>query len=200
MTNPYPITEGDIRAQAGGQSFERGYDYYRRGAVSNLIQRGGRLTASVEGSEYEPYQVQVTPTNSGLAEAEYSCPYDRGGFCKHIVATLLFYVHNQSEVEARPELATRLGGLTEVQLRQLILYAADEQPTLIETFEEGIEWVQSTQATPAAGPSAAAIPVDVEAIRRAIRKDFRHAGQSSDYEYDDEAGPAGYSVTPSRYP
>ncbi|MEW5985960.1 MAG: SWIM zinc finger family protein [Chloroflexota bacterium] len=186
MTNIHPLTEGDIRAGASGQSFERGYDYYQRGAVTDLIRRGGRLTASVEGSEYEPYQVQVTLTDGGIAGADCTCPYDWGGYCKHIVATLLFYVHNQTEVEVRPELSTLLAGLNEGQLRQLILDAAEEHPALVETFEEGIERVQSTPPSPAAGSAAAPIPLDVEAIRRAIRKDFRHAGRPDQYDYYDE--------------
>jgi uncharacterized Zn finger protein len=41
------VTQGTIRALATPDSFARGQSYFDDGAVSDLIQRGDRLTAEV---------------------------------------------------------------------------------------------------------------------------------------------------------
>ena len=47
----------------------------------------------MRGSEYEPYRVTITLGPAGIAHTRCTCPYDWGGICKHIVATLLTWVH-----------------------------------------------------------------------------------------------------------
>jgi uncharacterized Zn finger protein len=60
-----PVTQDTIRALATPESFARGRSYFDDGAVSDLIRRGDRLTAAVEGSEFEPYQVSVRLHDGG---------------------------------------------------------------------------------------------------------------------------------------
>jgi uncharacterized Zn finger protein len=69
-----PITEAQIRSAASAESFSRGEDYYRSGAVIDLQQRGDTLLAQVEGSEYEPYEVTIELANGELVEADCTCP------------------------------------------------------------------------------------------------------------------------------
>jgi uncharacterized Zn finger protein len=54
-----PVREETIRALATPESFARGRRYFDDGAVSDLVRRGDRLAADVEGSEFAPYQVSV---------------------------------------------------------------------------------------------------------------------------------------------
>src|SRR5207253_11221121 len=56
MTLP-TYTEATIRAQTSTESFQRGQDYYRRGAVASLVQRDETLEADVWGSDADPYRV-----------------------------------------------------------------------------------------------------------------------------------------------
>jgi len=87
------LTEAAIRQQATAESFRRGQGYHRRGCVVRpgppdvvlLIQRGHEIQAEVEGSQYEPYRVHVACDERGITTATCSCPYDWGGWCKHIV-------------------------------------------------------------------------------------------------------------------
>ena len=95
-SNQPQITEQLIRRFASGESFQRGREYFRSGAVTSLTRRGERLLAEVEGSSYEPYRVDVAFDAGGIASAQCTCPYDWGGACKHIVATLLAYVNQRS--------------------------------------------------------------------------------------------------------
>ncbi|MFO7640607.1 MAG: SWIM zinc finger family protein, partial [Candidatus Competibacteraceae bacterium] len=88
MSIPH-LNETTLRRQATAKSFERGEDYYQCGAVGRPQRRGNTLQAEVEGSEVEPYVVCLTFDDSGVTDADCSCPYDYGGWCKHIVATAL---------------------------------------------------------------------------------------------------------------
>ncbi|MFQ6016281.1 MAG: SWIM zinc finger domain-containing protein, partial [Anaerolineae bacterium] len=92
MTQEPKLTEYTVRHLATDQSFSRGEDYYHSGAVLEVLRRGDMLSAEVEGTSYEPYQVTIRLDGGGVADAECSCPYDWGGYCKHIVAVLLTYV------------------------------------------------------------------------------------------------------------
>ena len=57
------------------QSYDRGEDYYKRGAVREVTRRGDLLRAAVEGSQYEPYQVQIELDETGVVDTSCSCPY-----------------------------------------------------------------------------------------------------------------------------
>ncbi len=113
MAQSLSFTEADVRALASDQSFDRGYLYYRNESVFDVVRRGNIFTAKVEGSDYEPYQIQVILDTSGIDTTMCTCPYDWGGICKHIVATLLVLLHKGDEIETKPEMAALLSGLTE---------------------------------------------------------------------------------------
>ncbi len=186
------FTEADIRARATPQSFDRGFSYYLSGVVYNLVRRGDMLTALVQGSQAEPYHVSITLlADGGIGNATCTCPYDWGGFCKHIVATLLAALHAK-EITVKPDLETLLAGLTEAQLRRILHGLAEDNPGLIEAIEREVEWLTAAPATATPAPVAHRIPVDLAAIRREIGKDLRNAGMVGGgydrYDYwDDEA-------------
>jgi uncharacterized Zn finger protein len=69
-----PITERTIRALATPESFARGRSYFDDSAVSDLVRRGDRLTAEVEGSELAPYRVSIRLHDGGVAEAGAAAP------------------------------------------------------------------------------------------------------------------------------
>ena len=136
---PLPdITEADIARQTTDKVFQRGVDYYEDGAVLSVVRRGGLIQAEVEGSEDEPYLISVTVGPKGVTAAECTCPYGQewGGWCKHIVATLLFCLNNAGEVEERPALKTLLDGLNRNQLQTLVEQVAEGNPQLVEEIAE----------------------------------------------------------------
>jgi len=114
----YQITEDDIRRVLTSRSLSRARSYYRAGRVLNPRLEDGVLRAEVQGSDYYPYDVKVWVEN-GRIMAECTCPYDWGGYCKHIGAVLLAWLHEPdtfagaqprpavaepaAEYEARPE-------------------------------------------------------------------------------------------------
>src|SRR5690349_20313962 len=102
------LTEASIRAHSAQESYSRGRSYYDRGAVTSLALRGNTIEAEVEGSQYTPYRIRATFDQGGITTATCTCPYDWGGWCKHIVAALLACLYQSDKVETRPELATLL--------------------------------------------------------------------------------------------
>jgi uncharacterized Zn finger protein len=164
------FSEAAIRQRATAESFRRGQSYRRRGTVTSLVQRGGVVEAEVEGSQYEPYRVRITFDEGGVTGAGCDCPYDWGGWCKHIVATLLVCLHEPDRIEERPPLDALLADLDQAQLRELLLHLAARHPHVTEEIESRLA---SRQAIPHApqtdAPQARRTPVDPQPIRRQVR-------------------------------
>jgi len=132
--------ERTIRALATPESFARGRSYFDDGAVSDLIRRGNRLTVEVEGSEFAPYEVSIRLHDGGVAEAQCSCPYDWGGYCKHIVAVLLKLADEATCVIERKPIADLLRGLDQAQLIERLEKRAESDPELA-------AWIEAELAT-----------------------------------------------------
>lgn len=68
------LSEASIRRRATAESFNRGQNYYRQGAVISLVQRGNVVQAEVEGSQHEPYRVRATFDKSGVTSIVWIIP------------------------------------------------------------------------------------------------------------------------------
>jgi uncharacterized Zn finger protein len=179
------FSEADIRAGASAQSYSRGVSYHRDGAVLALAQRDNVITAKVTGSDYDPYDVEIHLGATGaIHSAGCSCPYELGGYCKHIVAVLLAVLENSEDIAVHPSVASLLAGLSEAELRQLILNVAQDEPGFADAVEREISLLRTTgdgAVTPTGG--APAPVVDLAAVRRDLRRSFRLATQGGDRGY-----------------
>jgi uncharacterized Zn finger protein len=167
------LSEAAVRRQATAESFRRGESYYRGGAVISLVQRGSVLQAEVEGSQYEPYRVRITFDEGGVAGGDCDCPYDWGGWCKHIVAVLLACLHQPDLVEERSTLDELLAGLDREQLLDLLLHLAARDPYTADEIESQIALSQVTPGESKHGVSPKAAPqrrtsIDPRPIRRQV--------------------------------
>jgi uncharacterized Zn finger protein len=166
------LSEGAIRQQVTAESFRRGQDYYRRGAVLSLVRRGDVLRAEVEGSQYEPYRVRVAFDQGGITEVTCSCPYDWGGWCKHAVAVLLACLRDPKEIEERPALDELLADLDRGQLRDLVLDLAAHDPDLADEIEGRVTLLRSavddTEDTGTGAHTPRRTTVDPQPIRRQV--------------------------------
>jgi uncharacterized Zn finger protein len=135
VTHDLRFTEKQIRGRASEKSFERGERYARQGRVLRLAWRGDRLTALCAGSAPYPYQVSVLLEDGEIAGATCTCPYEWGGDCKHIVATLLTALDAPEEIPERPTLADLLDDLDKDELIHLITGLADAVPGLEDVLE-----------------------------------------------------------------
>lgn len=172
------MDEARIQDHSSPESFRRGEDYYLQGAVLSVTRSGDRLHAEVAGSDFTPYNVWVSLDAAGGTEATCSCPYDWGGWCKHIVAVLLSYARDPERVRDLPALEETLSGLDRERLQELLLALVERDPSLAGVIEGEL----SLPASP--GES----PVNPEAIRRRVRSSIHDAGYPR---YEDYHVPGG---------
>ena len=131
----------------------------------SLVQRGDALQAKVEGGQYQPYRVRVDFDKGGIIGVSCTCPYDWGGWCKHIVAALLVCLHEPETIERRPELEELLAELNREQLQGLLLHLAERDPDLVDEIEAQVALYQPAQEVE---PRPRRATVDPQPIRRAV--------------------------------
>ncbi|MEW8959796.1 MAG: SWIM zinc finger family protein [Moorella sp. (in: firmicutes)] len=153
------LTEAYIRQLAGEQSFKRGMNYYIRGAIREPVRQGALLWGKCDGSQDEPYTVGVMLGENGISEAYCTCP--RGGFCKHIVALLLTYIHEPEIFRDIDSFEAKLASLSKEELVALIMKIIQREPSLLGMLEREV-----------ATPSDA--PVDIASVRRQVWRALRH--------------------------
>ncbi len=161
MTGPAFGKEA-VRALATPEVFDRGLDYRRGGAVSEVIRRGDCLTAEVAGSGDVSYTVTIELYAGGIAARRCSCPYDWGGACKHVVAVLLKYLDAPGAAVERPSLGEMLKGLNREEVTALLMKRAEEDPSLT-------LWIEAELAAGATDPTSGAMrrtAVNPEPIKR----------------------------------
>lgn len=151
------LSEALIQRYCSDESFRRGQEYHRQGCVASLIQRGQELRAEVAGSQFAPYSVRVVFDEAGIIDASCSCPYDWGGLCKHIIATLLASLHEPESVRELPALEDARSGLKREELKYLLL----------KPWQRAI--LPSSKSSSALSASSESSPVNVDAIRRRLR-------------------------------
>ena len=167
-------SDAAIRAHTSADSFQRGQEYHQRGAVAALVQRGALLEADVWGSDVDPYHVQVTVAADGPVAATCTCPYDWGGWCKHIVAALLAARDQPDQIEERLPLPQLLGGLDRDQLQALLLKVAEYEPRIAAVIESQVALLAAEPSPPPSRSSKirslpTRAPVDARALRQQVR-------------------------------
>jgi uncharacterized Zn finger protein len=159
------LTESMIRASASAQSFQRGQEYYEGGAISNTAIQGNVLTGECEGTSAPYYSVRVDLDEGGVAAAYCTCPYEFGGYCKHVVALLLTYLHDPQQFAIRAEPTDLLADLDRDDLAALMTKLLRDRPELY-------DWVEAAISTPASKHKTRKSKhktVDAEVYRRQIR-------------------------------
>ena len=188
-----PLSLESIRQETTTKSFQRGESYYHDDAVMSLFMRGQNLEAKVSGSEYDGYRVTVKLEDNHITSAYCTCPYDYGGWCKHIVATLLAYLHKPNSIEKRLTLEQLLDGLDAEQSRQLVQFLAEDNPELIDQVERFISRIKpvaiaSPQGTFDEHQEIAQVTVNTKfyssKVREILREAVRGCEDGWDYEED----------------
>jgi uncharacterized Zn finger protein len=176
------MTEKTIRDHANPKSFARGKEYFRDGAVSDVIRRGNRVTAEVEGSDL--YEVTVFLDDDDVAEARCTCPYDWDGYCKHVVAVLLTLVHGSDEVTERAPLDDTIRALDRDDLVRLLIKRLESDRGLASWIEAELAARTAREAATSRSEDAKAL-VDTGPIRKHARRvlagRYRRARYSDGY-------------------
>ncbi|MGH2460149.1 MAG: SWIM zinc finger family protein [Chloroflexota bacterium] len=167
------LSEAMIRQYATDESFRRGDEYYRNGAVRSLTRRDSLLQSEVEGNEPEPYGVRITLDEGGIVDAACACAYAWGGWCKHVVATLLVCLHQPERIETRPSIEAILAELDRAQIQTVLLRATERDPSLADVIEREAALARAVDTSVAPNPRPARparqTTVDVRDVRRQVR-------------------------------
>jgi len=163
-----PWNEGNIQRGASEQSYGRGESYFHGGAVTSLVRRGNEIQAQVEGSAFEPYQVSIDFDEGGITRVFCSCPYDWGGWCKHIVAALLACLREPESINERPPLEKLLEEFDQQQLKKLLLNLAAGNTEMVNAIESQLALLQAVPTTETTSRSRQTA-VDPKPIRRQIQ-------------------------------
>jgi uncharacterized Zn finger protein len=186
---PLPVTESLIRDRSTAESFARGQTYYQEGAVGAVVRRGNVVQAEVEGSEPLPYRVTLVFDDQGETTADCTCAYSYGGWCKHIVATLLSILHHPESIEVHKPLLELLGSLDRETLHALLLKLTENDPSFADRVEAQISLLAGTLSTTGdqamdAPPALPAVPIVTAAsVLRDLRSVLRSTGWGRGYDY-----------------
>ena len=124
------ITESAIQSASTATSFARGYELYREGAIFDTFIQGQVLTGKCQGSSAPYYKLHVKIDNGGFKEALCSCPYDWGGYCKHLVALMLIYVYDPDEFVELENVTTLLSSMEKEDLVKLVVKMIGDDPNM----------------------------------------------------------------------
>ncbi|HSG44395.1 MAG TPA: SWIM zinc finger family protein [Anaerolineales bacterium] len=160
MTLPR-ITESMICAGASPESFRRGEQYYREGAISNTTLQGTQLSGECAGTYAPYYRVQVELDEAGIASASCTCLYEYGGYCKHIIALLLAYLHRPKSFTVCKAPDELLADLDRNDLTSILIKLIQERPELYDRIE-------AMTSVPSKSKKKRQKKVDIEVHRRHI--------------------------------
>jgi uncharacterized Zn finger protein len=172
----HSLSEATIRAGATEQSFQRGKALYRDEALSHTIQQGSTLRGRCQGNMRPYYKVKATLDDAGVRDAECECEYDYGGFCKHIVALLLAYVHEPALFESLPDTDATIESLNRDEMAALLKKLAHKH----EDVQHELVRLTRSKTKPAASAGRKNKLVDVQTYRKQIQRIIRDA--SDDYD------------------
>lgn len=132
------ITESALKSLSSPESFARGHELYQSDAVFDTFRQHNILAGKCEGSSAPFYQLRVQLDEGGIQEASCTCPYDWGGYCKHIIALMLTYIHNPDAFIEQKNLKELLGQLDKDALVHLITKMVGKNPDLYSWLQTAI--------------------------------------------------------------
>ena len=166
----FRLTEASIRNRVGEQSFKRGKRYFQQDAIMSPWMQGSVLKAKCWGSMPQPYHVWVQLGANGIDSGECSCPVGDGGYCKHVAALLLMWLHKPDSFQEIEPLDKALKRQEKDDLIVLIRQMITRYPDLEELI---------FLSTP--GGASANAPINPDLIRRQVQNAVKHGDYGHDY-------------------
>lgn len=122
----------EIRGLCTESSFERGLDYFKEDRVKDIEQYKNKVTVYVSGTSN--YKVSIHLGKKDV-DAHCTCPYDWGGYCKHIVATLIKLSKNHGRIKKakkknEQKIDSILDKITPEELKSFLETEFEKDPTL----------------------------------------------------------------------
>jgi uncharacterized Zn finger protein len=138
------LDEATVRDRCPDGVFERGQSYREEDRIRRVDRFGAVITAEVWGSN--PYDVTVELGSESL-DATCSCPDNRGGDCKHIVAVLLDVIADPP-ADQRERVVAALEDVPPEELHAFVHNALARRPELREQFLAQFEASERDRQSP----------------------------------------------------
>lgn len=132
------ITESMLRSASSSEIFARGYDLYQSSAIYDIFQQHNRITGKCKGGSAPYYELRLQLDEGGIREALCTCPFDGGGYCKHIIALGLAYIHDPSDFVEQKDVKTLLSQLNKEDLVNLVHKLVESHPDLYPWVETSV--------------------------------------------------------------
>ncbi|MDQ3257797.1 MAG: SWIM zinc finger family protein, partial [Acidobacteriota bacterium] len=139
---------------------------FRSGAISHPTIRGNTLTGMCEGTGSPFYRVRAEVDGGGIRSAHCACPFEFGGYCKHLVALLLAYARAPQRFAISRTPAELLADLSREQLLTVLVKLLDEQPDLCDRVEL---MIAAPSVSGRQAPTRGRRKIEAEAYRRRVR-------------------------------
>ena len=82
----------------------RGYDYYKKGKVKNIVKTKDGVIATVRGTEEYRVTISFDKKTKEIGTMERTCPYAENDHCKHMAAVLYGIKNDDFPVEQKKEI------------------------------------------------------------------------------------------------
>lgn len=114
------------------KSFKRGEQYYKQGNILSVKTNNDSINAYVLGTQ--KYDITISPY-PGDTNYYCTCPYDYEGYCKHIVAVLLYASKHfdkmiREEIQRRAKRDDAFFGISAKRLKEFLRMMMDENEDL----------------------------------------------------------------------
>ena len=124
------LQDGEIAKRVGSKALRRGWEYFQKGALGQLRRQGKVLSGLCMGTGIHPYRVRVVFNETGIAEADCTCPIGQGGYCKHVAALLIAWRERPQDFLLVEELEPLLAQCTRRELIELVQKLLELRPEL----------------------------------------------------------------------
>lgn len=187
------LTEEIIRSRASDQSYQKGREYFRSGAIYDpswqSTSGGVVLSGQCEGSTAPSYRLRAELDAGGVRSASCTCPYDWGGDCKHIVALLLMYLHKREDFSEHQGVSDLLADMEKDSLVALIDHLVARDPDLYDEIEMAIPIVSVGKSKSSPAKEKRQTQVSEQTYRKQVRRILKQSRYDGSY-YDDWNEPA----------
>ncbi len=178
-----------IRGYFAPHIYERGRAYQKSGDVLNLTLRGNLLSASVQGSDVQPYHVTLELAEDDWASAVCSCPYGEnfGDYCKHIAAVVLEFHHRPDHVVSETSITDLLAPLDTETLRGALGFLLRSAPEVVDGLELYLQKERLQAQTKAAEATTSeddTPPAEATLDTRLFEKMMRSAVRGTSWDWD----------------
>ncbi len=140
------ITEDYLETLTTPKSFEKALDLFYTDAVFDTFSKGDILEGKCEGRGQPYYQVEVELENGLVSSAYCTCPYDWGGYCKHIIALLLTFIDDPTAFVVKVDLDSYLKVLDREELINLVKQIANHSRTVNDLVQKFLHETSTQQS------------------------------------------------------